>query len=453
MVHLLDGDITVQSLPEGGVAIELSIPIESVKEERRKYRLPSKKYTQKSVYITNRYYHASLAQKNLFSYFRHKVNIDSAENFLKNKPNLSEYDIVLIDEDLIYQGFDIYAQLLRDKYGVKIVSLSNILQGDKINPYSLKFDKRAKKPLNQEHVFLLIKSLYADEINVEIGIEKTEKNFKRDFIADIKALPYVTVEDLADFSKTKVLIVEDNEINQRMITTVLNRAGILTDIASNGEEAIEVIKTKGADYYDLVLMDINMPIMDGFTATEKIREIEGTQKLPIVSLTALVLEHEIEKMKESGMDAFLPKPINIGKLYNVFEIFIGKHGDRKQNIKVNKLQTTSIDGLDIESGLLHSDGNMILYKEVLKEFLEVYGTSDKAMEALYEQQRLEALKQLSLDIMGLAGTIGAKELYRAANEIYKLFLYNKLSLLPNFVRDYSYEIKKVRKGIEQFLSS
>jgi len=452
LVHLLNGDIIAQSLPEGGTVIDISLPIEGIKEERRKYRLPSKKYTQKSVYIVNRYYHASLAQKNLFSYFRHKVKIDSAENFLKNKPNLSEYDIVLIDDDLVYQGFDVYAQMLREKYNVKLVSLSNILRGDKINPYSFNFDKIAKKPLNQEHVFLLIISLYADEIKEEIGEEIQERSHK-EFITDIKELPYIQVEDLQDFSNAKILIVEDNEINQRMITTVLNRAGILTDIASNGEEAINMIIEKGPDYYDLVLMDINMPIMDGFTATKKIRELEGTEDLPIVSLTALVLEHEIEKMKDAGMDAFLPKPINLGKLYHTFEIFIGKQKDKKKNTKIDKLSHKNIEGLDIETGLAHSNGNIILYKEILKEFLEVYGTSDNAMQTLYKQKQFDALKQLSLDIMGLAGTIGAKNLYRSANEIYKLFLYNKLSLLPNFLKEYSVEIKKTKHAIEKFLAS
>jgi len=448
LIHLLNGDIIVTNLKDGGVGIELYIPIELTKDEKQKYKLPSRKYMYKSIYIVNKHYYASLAQKNLFSYFKYKVTIDSAENFLDNKPNLSDYDIVLIDNDLIYHGFDTYVQMLKDKYDVKMVNLLNILKGDKLNPYSINFDKRVKKPLTQEHVLQLIKSLYSDDTNIQSDEEHTNQKFKRDFIADIAELPFITVEDLADFSNTKVLIVE----NQKMITTVLNRAGILTDIASNGEEAIEIIKNKGINYYDLILMDINMPIMDGFTATKKIREMEGAERLPIISLTALVLDHEIERMRKSGMDAFLPKPINIGKLYKVFEIFIGKQSHKKQNTKINELQISDIDGLDIKRGLSNSNSNIILYKEILKEFIEVYGGSDNAMMTLYKQKKFDALKQLSLDLMGITGTIGAKELYKTANEIYKLFLYNKLSLLPIFLRDYSRELKKVEKGIKQLLS-
>ena len=234
-----------------------------------------------------------------------------------------------------------------------------------------------------------------------------------------------------------------------MISTVLNRAGISIDIASNGEEAIKILKEKGPNYYDLVLMDINMPIMDGFTATKKIRELKGMQRLPIVSLTALVLEHEIEKMKEVGMDAFLPKPINIGKLYTIFEKFIGRKEEHKEHKAHSKIK--EIDGLDIETGLKMSGGNPIFYQELLREFLDVYGDSGKAAKTLYKQQRLEAIKQLMLDVMGLSGTIGAKDLYRAANEIYKLYLYNKLSLLPSFLDEYDKQMERVKASIEKYL--
>ncbi len=452
LVSLMEGDIIAKKLPNGGAVIELSIPVGGLKEERRKYRLPSKKYTQKSVYITNRHYHASVAQKNLFEYFRHKVTIDTADDFVKERPNLSEYDIVLIDCDLIYPGFETYSQMLREKYDVKMVCMENILQGESKSLYSYLFDKSVKKPLNQEHVFLLILNLYSKEIKEEFGDKEKNRNHKREFISNVEEKPNVKIQDLADFAGTKILVAEDNEINQRMIDTVLRRAGIYIDIASNGEEALHMIEDKGSKYYDLVLMDINMPIMDGFTATKKIRELQGVQSLPIVSLTALVLEHEIDKMKASDMDAFLPKPINIGKLYTVLDIFVGKNRDKaKDNIAVSQ-HKRDIDGLDIDVGLKMSGGNPIFYRELLKEFLEVYGESGKVAVSLYEQKRLEALQQLMLDIMGLSGTIGAKDLYHAANEIYKLYLYNKLELLPGFIKKYNEEMERVKNSILEYLN-
>jgi len=448
--NLMGGELICQPITGGGTLINLSIPISSVKEERRKYRLPSKKYTQKEVYIVNEHYHASLAQKNLFSYFRHKVKIDSAENFKNNKPNLSDYDIVLIDDNLLYPAFESYSALLKEKYGVKVVGMENILRGESGNALGDIFSRHVKKPLNQEHVFLLIKALYADEIALESD-EETQSEGKRKFIENIEEPSNTTIDNLIDFAGSRVLVVEDNEINLKMVMTVLKRANIEVVSARNGLEAIETIRKEGLDAFDMVLMDINMPIMDGFTATMKIREMPGSEKLPIVSLTALVLDHEIEKMKDAGMDGFLPKPINVGKLYKAFEIFVGRRKSaQKESAHSRKSGFGEIEGVDTDVGLSHCNGNHIFYKELLKEFLDVYGESGMAAQRLYEQKRLEPLKQLSLDVMGLAGTIGAKELYRAANEIYKLYLYNKLSLLPRYIDEYQTEMEKVKRGIEEY---
>ncbi len=455
LVSLMKGDITADRLSKGGAIIDLTIPIEIVQENSRKYRLPSKKYTQKKVYIVNHYYQVSLAQSKLFEYFKHKVTIDTEEYFLHEKPNLSEYDIVLIDNRINYQGFDNYIQMLKDKYNVKTVCMYNILNGISNNLNTDMFSKCIMKPLNQEHVFLLIKNLYSKEIQKDIRDNDSNKKYIRDFITNIEEKHNIDIDALSTFAGSRVLIVEDNEINQKMISTILDKAGIYSDIASNGEEAIDKIRENGANYYDLVLMDINMPIMDGFTATKKIRAIEGTERLPIVSLTALVLEHEIEMMKEVGIDAFLPKPINVGKIYTIFELFLEKNKKDKhfQKSTEETLDREELDGLDIEVGLKMSGDNPIFYKEILKEFLDVYGESGKVAKTLYEQQRLEAIKQLALDIMGLAGSIGAKDLYRAANEIYKLYLYNKLSLLPGFLKKYNEEIEKVKRSIEKYLQS
>ena len=450
LCSLMGGELQSQSVAGGGTLISLSIPISCIKEERRKYRLPSKKYTQKEVYIVNEHYHASLAQKNLFSYFRHKVKVDSAENFKNNKPNLSNYDIVLIEDKLLYPAFENYSTLLREKYGVKVVGMRNILgkEGGAVSEEI--FSRHVKKPLNQEHVFLLIKALYADEIAMESGREnRTGK--RRRFIENMDEPANTTIDNLVDFADTRVLVVEDNEINLKMVSTVLERANIEVCSAKNGVEAIEKIKEEGAEAFDMVLMDINMPMMDGFTATMKIRQMPGSQKLPIVSLTALVLDHEIEKMKDAGMDGFLPKPINVGKLYKAFEIFVGcRKSAQKEPAQNRRSGFGEIEGVDTDVGLSHCNANQIFYKELLKEFLDVYGESGMVAQRLYEQKRFEPLKQLSLDVMGLAGTIGAKELYRAANEIYKLYLYDKLSLLPKYIDEYQAQMEKVKRGIEEY---
>ncbi|MDM8538094.1 response regulator, partial [Desulfobacterales bacterium HSG17] len=109
-----------------------------------------------------------------------------------------------------------------------------------------------------------------------------------------------------------ILLVEDNIVNQKMTTLMLSKAGYMIDIACNGKEAVKKY-TMEPDAYDLIFMDINMPVMDGFQATLLIRSFEkenkSVKKIPILALTANVLDEFKHKCIEAGMDDFLSKPI------------------------------------------------------------------------------------------------------------------------------------------------
>jgi len=118
--------------------------------------------------------------------------------------------------------------------------------------------------------------------------------------------------------------VEDNPINQRLIQGLLGESGIHLFFADNGKEAIEVISE--ASPFDLVLMDVNLPVMDGLEATRELREDSRYEQLPIVAFTGLNLKEQIENMKEAGMNAQMSKPLNIGRLYTLFDHFLPKVG-------------------------------------------------------------------------------------------------------------------------------
>jgi HPt (histidine-containing phosphotransfer) domain-containing protein len=156
-------------------------------------------------------------------------------------------------------------------------------------------------------------------------------------------------------------------------------------------------------------------------------------------------------MKGSGLSGFLPKPLNISQLYTAFSHYLP--GKKHQPYTVGKSagRPEKLKGIDITVGLQHSNGNELIYKEVLAEFLDIYGDTDKLIDKLYSQKRRSQLKQLLLDLMGLTGTIGAKRLYAAANEMYKLFLYNKLSLMQNFTKEYTEALNELKKSISLYL--
>ena len=123
----------------------------------------------------------------------------------------------------------------------------------------------------------------------------------------------------------KILLVEDNELNQEIARTVLEEAGLIIDTADDGTEAVEAIKTARAGAYDLILMDIQMPVMDGYHAARAIRAMEDPAKanIPIVAMTANAFEEDRQKAFDAGMNGHVPKPIDIPKLFEALNEILG----------------------------------------------------------------------------------------------------------------------------------
>lgn len=119
-----------------------------------------------------------------------------------------------------------------------------------------------------------------------------------------------------DFSleNKKVLMVEDNEMNREIATEILEDAGLIVDTAEDGAFALKAIEEKGIDFYDFILMDIQMPVMDGYQATKAIRALPDGDKLTIISLSANAFEEDVKKSLEVGMNAHVAKPIDVKNL-------------------------------------------------------------------------------------------------------------------------------------------
>jgi PAS domain S-box-containing protein len=121
----------------------------------------------------------------------------------------------------------------------------------------------------------------------------------------------------------RVLLVEDSELNQQVACAIFRYLGVNPEVASNGREALDLIRAHGADHYQLVFMDIQMPEMDGFTATQEIRRLHDTSLLPIVAMTADVLAEDRDRCYAAGMNDYMTKPINIRQLTDVLMRWLG----------------------------------------------------------------------------------------------------------------------------------
>ena len=454
LVTMMDGKISVQSTIGKGSTFTLSLPLKVVdKDNKRMYRLPKKVLIEKKVLIVDDNYNSALAIKKMFAYFRHDVTVLTAEEFRRNIPNLTPYDIIVLHESLFNHRLVEYITKIKMGKSLKVIALNALLRADKSSFVDDVLDMHLFKPLNQERIFELIVNMYdlKSMVNPEVTKDEASKQIPthKSHILETKN---ITQGRFQDFKGKNILIVEDNLINQKVLTNLLHLSEIKIMIANNGQEAVDMVKEEKIKF-DLVLMDINMPIMDGYTATQMIRLDTKFDQLPIVAFTALVLDSEIKKMFHSGVNAFLAKPLNIGKLYTAMAMYL-------LDVPLSQVQLTDFvpreikkyAGINIEEGITRSNNSEALYLEVIKEFSEAYGESDKTFANLVKEHRYEQIKMLCLDMKGLSGAIAAHDMHDLMTEIIQLLLYKKYELIANYQEKYIFEIQTLNRSIKQYLS-
>lgn len=135
-----------------------------------------------------------------------------------------------------------------------------------------------------------------------------------------------------DFQGKHILLAEDNEINMEIALELIKITGAATDTAEDGVKAVEKFKNSAVGYYDLILMDVQMPHMDGYEATRTIRNMErpDAQSVPVFAMTANAFAEDVDKSREAGMDAHISKPLDIKELYAKMAVFLDKQRNRKQ---------------------------------------------------------------------------------------------------------------------------
>ncbi len=224
--------------------------------------------------------------------------------------------------------------------------------------------------------------------------------------------------NLERFGNARVLLVEDNQLNQQVAKELLEQAGLEVTIVENGLEALEVLNEQK---FNLVLMDIQMPVMDGITATEKIRQLDnGAQNLPIIAMTANAMVGDRKKSLDAGMNDHISKPVDPEQLYECLHRWIPR-GDVK-NIEIKKklpddfslgsYLEEKLPEIDVALGIRQAGSNLKLYRSLLHEFVEQFKDSPVQVRSdLMADDRDKALG-LVHTAKGLSATIGASTLHR-----------------------------------------
>ena len=223
----------------------------------------------------------------------------------------------------------------------------------------------------------------------------------------------------------RILLAEDNEINQQIAVELLQGVGAVVDVANNGREAVEkLMQSADSPAYDMVLMDVQMPEMDGYQATMKIRSDPRLAKLPVIAMTAHTTVEERQRCLDSGMNDHVAKPIDPTTLYET----VGRYylGSPPQPVPAVSAKSDAniptmpvVEGLNTEDGLRRVAGNTKLYLNLLRQFIDGQSDATQQIKDCLEKGDFATAERLAHSAKGVAGNIGTVTIHAAASELEK----------------------------------
>ena len=315
-------------------------------------------------------------------------------------------------------------------------------------------DQVLLKPVNPATLAEALMSFYADDAQPHsLGFEPQGKSL---------------LELVSSIAGSNILLVEDNEINQLVATELLAEGNVNVEVANNGKEALDMILARPT-HWDIVLMDMQMPVMDGVTATIEVRKTISAEQLPIVAMTANAMVQDKEKCMAAGMQDFVTKPIDPDVLWETLLRVIRPKAKNREAIVLTKVSQagpdatvasstavvanlnaqsaaasvlakatvatssvltpvvpvvieqfvlpSGIQGLDSELGLRRVSGKIALYETILRKYISSQATVIDELHAAVTQQDFELAKRLAHTTKGVSGNIGATEVQGIAAEI------------------------------------
>ena len=433
LVEMMDGKIWVESEPGKGSSFIFTACFGHGNEEEITARSSQKGFDNEAL--------RSIQGAHILLVEDNEINQQVAQEILENAGFIIDiaedgkqaveavekvsYDIVLMDIQMpVMDGYE-STKMIRKNPQLK--DLPILAMSASAMTQDLEYAKAAGM---NDHV--------AKPIDVD-GLMKTLlkwiKHKKRDLPKDFSE----GLDKASDESKgAHILLVEDNEINQQVAQEILENAGFIIDIAEDGKQAVEAVEKVS---YDIVLMDIQMPVMDGYTATKTIRKWEfgmgneGKDPIPIIAMTAHAMAGDEDKSLQAGMNGHVAKPIDPDQLFSTLQKWI-KPSEKRVQVQQPEISVkdpeavekvaeedelpVSLPGFDLADGLKRLQGNKKLYRKLLLSFATDYSGAANDIRIALEAKDFERAHSLVHNIKGLAGNLSATDLQAAAVNLEKL---------------------------------
>jgi PAS domain S-box-containing protein len=258
-----------------------------------------------------------------------------------------------------------------------------------------------------------------------------------------------------DASGIRIMLVEDNEVNQQVATELLESAGASVRIANHGGEAVRILtESEGPPEFDVVFMDLQMPEMDGFTATRLLRAQPRLQGLPIIAMTAHALVEEQQRCLEAGMNDHVSKPIDPDALFATLMRWAKPRQVQTSRAKVRPPKAAEdvivpeIDGVDVAGGLKRVAGNKRLYRDLLLQFVAKQGNANVQISAAIESGDRKLAERIAHTVKGVAGNIGLGQISAAAERL-EIAIRDAETAVPGLLEEFSAVLRRQVRAIQQ----
>ncbi len=420
LVSMMNGDIWVQSVPGKGSTFFFTVRFEGYREKAHKAVEIPKGLRNIRVLVVDDCEHSQRITKNMLQSFGFEATTLSsgvrALEMLQEHPHKAG-DLMLIDQFMPDMDGMQTAKRISEKFHLEtpviLMSISGYepakseIRGTHIKAY-------LSKPIMPSTLFNTILEIFGKESYL------TEHEEKR---ITTKASLYKK-----RLSDRRVLVVEDNAINQEIVQAMLEKAEVQLCLASNGKEAIDIL---GEESFDAVLMDIQMPGMDGYQTTGIIRRELGLTDLPIIAMTAHAMKGDEEKCLQAGMDAYISKPLTQERLLSILwkniELREGEIHKEEETLpetplaEEQKPQPTEdvpeIDGIDAKEAVQALDLTPETFYKILGNFYRSNQSLIQDVTTAVNQQDWEDVAQKMHSLKGSAAHIGAHDLQKAAQRM------------------------------------
>jgi len=423
-LELMNSELKLESQKEKGTKFFFNIVFEEVLESTELSMHPSFQ----DVSICKFNYELPIQQDKYLSEYFDYYNIEkvsfSTPSDLKQCNENSKLNSIWIDID------DCDSKLLSTINKLdsnKVILLSSFSNRDKLETLGIDAAKILYKPITPTKIVQGLSAIHPSK--------KTEK------VADLKKFPYQDIQ----FEGT-ILVAEDNFINQKLIKQILLKYGVQVELANNGLEAFEKRKSES---YDLIFMDIQMPVMDGIEATQEIINYEIEEALthiPIVALTANALNGDRERFLSEGLDEYIPKPIETNELLFILKKFLKpKEISNEPMVKESKILHLENDSFVPLKETQHKSTGIEILSETKSQDSGTITMLEMEMDdevATLEERKILIAKKNPLEAQILSKVI--------SNLDYEIEIVDKIENLKNLISNPQYDILLIDKELEEF---